>query len=293
MKKDVICWFSGGITSAVACKKAIELFGKERCRIIMMDTHNEHIDTYRFKDDCSNWYGLEIEIISAIGTDYNSIQDVWRKHKSLNVANGAVCSYKLKRVVREKWQKDNEYNYQVFGFEFEKKEFNRALSLKLNHEKAMPIYPLIMFGLDKQDCINIVRDAEIEIPEAYRMGFHNNNCLSTGCTQGGIGYWQKMKDEYPEKFEAMANIEHELTDLKEQPVTMLKDQSKKAKEAKKITRFADLVFLKPHAKYPNNKSLQDMEGKPVMPLTDCNGFCGVDELNGKSETTQEINYQES
>ena len=49
----VICWWSGGITSAVACKLAIDLYGKENCRVIMLDTKNEHEDTYRFKDDCA------------------------------------------------------------------------------------------------------------------------------------------------------------------------------------------------------------------------------------------------
>lgn len=28
-KKDIICWWSGGITSAVACKLAVNLYGKE------------------------------------------------------------------------------------------------------------------------------------------------------------------------------------------------------------------------------------------------------------------------
>lgn len=52
IKKDIICWWSGGVTSAVAIWLAIELFGKDRIRIIFIDTFNEHSDTYRFKDDC-------------------------------------------------------------------------------------------------------------------------------------------------------------------------------------------------------------------------------------------------
>lgn len=36
--KDIICWWSGGITSAVACKLAIDMYGKDRCRVIMIDT---------------------------------------------------------------------------------------------------------------------------------------------------------------------------------------------------------------------------------------------------------------
>jgi len=36
--KKIICWWSGGITSAVACKIAIDSFGIENCQVIMIDT---------------------------------------------------------------------------------------------------------------------------------------------------------------------------------------------------------------------------------------------------------------
>ena len=77
-------------------------------------------------------------------------------------------------------------------FEFDKKEFNRALGMTLNHGKRVKaIYPLLRFGYDKKKCIEIVQDVDIEIPEMYKLGFQNNNCFNTGCVQGGIGYWQK------------------------------------------------------------------------------------------------------
>lgn len=288
----IICWWSGGITSAVACKKAIEQFGVENCRVIFQDTKNEHEDTYRFKKDCEKWYGCEIETITAIGEKYSSIQDVWEKSLSLNVATGAKCSSELKREVRVKWQKENHYTYQVFGFEFESKEFNRAKSMKLNHPKARPIFPLLQFGLNKEDCMEIVKAAGIEIPEMYKLGFQNNNCFQTGCVQGGIGYWQKIQKEFPEKFEAMARMEHKLTDKSGFPVTMLKDQSNAAKAAKKNSDYADLVFLKKHPAYPNHKCIDDMGSYALEPLNDCNGFCGIDDLNPRSKTYEQLNLLE-
>ncbi len=289
--KKVICWFSGGITSAVACKKAIEIYGLDNCRVIMLDTKNEHNDTYRFKDDCEKWYGIKIESISAIGEKFDSIQHVWYKYKSLNTANGAVCSSELKRRVREVWEKSNEYSYQVFGFEFEKKEFNRAMALKLNHPHVNPVFPLLMFGLNKKDCLNIVKENGIKIPDAYLMGFNNNNCLKSGCTQGGIGYWQKISRELPDLYDKMAKIEHDLTDMKGHPVTMLRDQSKNAKTKKETKKYSDLIFLKKHKDYPENKILSEMKGREPEPLTDCNGFCGVNELNPESKTIDELNFE--
>jgi hypothetical protein len=240
----------------------------------MQDTANEHEDTYRFKADCETWYGKKIEVISAIGSRYTSIQDVWLTHKSLNVAAGAVCSSELKRRVREEWQRENDFTHQVFGFEFNGKEFKRALSLSLNHPKAKPIFPLLMYGYDKEKCLQIVQDAGIEVPLMYKLGFSNNNCFGTGCVQGGIGYWKKMQKDFPEKFNAMAALEHKLTDMKGKPVTILKDQSN---EAKKTSKSGELVFLKIHPLY-DNKSIDEMEGKEIEPLMDCNGFCGVNEL---------------
>jgi hypothetical protein len=286
MNRDIVCWWSGGITSAVACKKAIEIYGKQRCRVVMIDTHNEHEDTYRFKVDCSEWYGIEIETISGIGDKYSKIQDVWEKYKSLNVAHGAICSTELKRSVREAWQRDNEFTHQVFGFEFEKKEFNRGLSLTMNHPAAKPIYPLLMYGLNKKDCIKIVQDAGLKIPIMYEMGFKNNNCFGTGCVQGGIGYWQKMKRDFPDKFEEMSNVEHKLTAMRGKPVTMLKDQSKAAKESGRT-----LVFLRKHPDYPEYKCLDDMPERKVQPLFECNGFCGTNDLNERTETEGQINFQ--
>lgn len=293
MEEKVVCWWSGGITSAVACKLAINMFGVDNCRVIMIDTQNEHEDTYRFKVDCEKWYGLEIEIITGIGEKYESIFDVWTKHKSLNTATGAICSTNLKRVVREKWEKKNQFKHQVFGFEFDKKEINRALSMTLNHGKrTKAIYPLLMFAYDKKDCIKLVEEAGIAIPEMYLLGFQNNNCFGTGCVQGGIGYWQKMKVEFPEKFDVMADMEHKLTDLKGEPITMLKDQSNEAKERMKYEPKSHLVFLKHNPKFPNNKSIDDMPERKVEPLFECNGMCGINDLSPRVQTELELNFED-
>jgi len=151
-----------------------------------------------------------------------------------------------------------------------------------------------MFGYDKLDCIKIIEDAGITIPRAYAFGFKNNNCLQTGCVQGGIGYWQKMKRDFPEKFEKMAQREHLLTERKGEPVTMLKDQSNEAKDAVKLTgvKWKQFVFLKKHPLYPDVKCIDDMKDVPVEPLFECNGFCFTNDLLPKSNTYNEINYGE-
>ncbi len=262
----IICWWSGGITSAVACKKSIDIFGLESCEFIMMDTGNEDIDTYRFKLDCEKWYGKEIKTIR--NENFDRIEDVWEQSLSLNVAHGAICSSTLKRDVRLKWEKDNEYLYdhQVFGFDIG--EPKRALALRINYPKAKAIFPLLIYALRKKDCIKIVEEAGIEPPRTYKYGFQNNNCFKTGCIQGGIGYWQKMQRDFPDKFDNMAAIEHRLTAIKGQPVTILKDQGKNG----------TLVFLKHNPSWPFHKDISMMKGREPEPLIECNGMCGTNDL---------------
>jgi len=274
----IIAWWSGGVTSAVTCKICIDLYGIENVRIIFIDTFNEDEDTYRFKTDCEEWYGKDIETITGIGGKYDSIQDVWIKNKSLNVAKGAICSSSLKKRVREIWEEENTFKHQAFGFEIS--EIKRATSMKLNNEKISPIFPLLMYGYSKKDCVNILEEEGIDVPQMYKLGFLNNNCFKTGCVQGGIGYWQKIKRDFPEKFNTMADMEHKLTGIKGEPVTMLKDQSKEG----------GLVFLKPHPDYPKVKDISMMKGREPKPLFECNGFCYTNDLEEKKQTESEINY---
>jgi PP-loop superfamily ATP-utilizing enzyme len=276
----VVCWFSGGATSAVACKIAIDLFGKENCKAIFIDTRNEDYDTYRFLKDCEEWYGIEIEEI--LNPKWKNIQEVWRTTKSLNVATGAICSSELKREARTAWQKNNKFSLQIFGFDIS--EIKRARAFSTNYGTLNPVYPLLFLGYSKEKCIELIQKAGITVPRIYSFGFNNNNCFKTGCVQGGIGYWQKMQKDFPNKFNRMARMEHELTALKGSPVTMLKDQSNAAKKSGN-----QLIFLTPHPKYPEMKDISMMQGRPPKPLLDCNGFCGVNDLE-RNPTEKEINF---
>ena len=60
---------------------------------------------------------------------------------------------------------------------------------------------------------------------------------------------------------------------------MLKDQSK----------GGGLVFLKPHQDYPEIKDISMMKGRDPKPLFECNGLCGINDLE-RNETEKEINY---
>ena len=263
----IICWWSGGVTSAVACKLAIELFGKDNCRVVFIDTFNEHPDTYRFLLDCWGWYGVKIEI--ETNWQYHQISDVWDKYNSLNVANGAICSSELKREVRKSFMLKNPgITHQIFGFDID--EPKRAKALTLNYPETNPFYPLLAFAYSKKKCIQILSDAGIEIPQMYKEGYVNNNCYETGCVQGGIWYWKKIKKERYGTYHAMAMREHKYTAIKGSPVTCLRNQTKERK--------GEPIFLMPHPDYPQYQCLDDKDGREPEPVFECNGFCGTNDL---------------
>lgn len=260
----VIAWWSGGIASAVTCQLCVEWFGVDNVKVVFIDTHNEHPGTYKFLTECENWYGLKIETISH--PTYKNIQDVWYDNLSLNIAKGAKCSEVLKISVRQQYIKRQAFSYQAFGYDIT--EVQRAKDMKASNYHLNPIFPLVYQLMDKKDCLRTVQKANniflsINVPDSYKMGYANNNCFQTGCVKGGIGYWQKIQKDFPEKFAAMAKVEHELTDMKGQPVTICKDQSKDG----------GLVFLLPHPNYPSMKDISMMKGRPPEPLMECNGFC--------------------
>jgi hypothetical protein len=199
----IVCWWSGGITSAVACKKAIE---KWDAIPVYIETGSHHPDSLRFKKDCEIWYGKEILTIQS--TKYKDHFDVIEKTKFINGPTGARCTSELKRKIREQWEKTQQIEGYVWGFEFGAKEEARAERIKIAQPKYTHYFPLIDEKLTKKDCINIVQQIGIDIPMMYKLGFNNNNCI--GCVKGGMAYWNLIRKQFPEIFQKMAEKEREI-----------------------------------------------------------------------------------
>lgn len=271
----IIGWWSAGARSAVANKILTELFPLEYIRFVFINTKNEADDLYTFKGQCEQWYDKEIEEICS--TEYDSIEDIWYDNMTLGLSKGAKCSEVLKIRVRKQFCKRNHFSHNSFGYDID--EIGRATDMNKSNAYLKPIYPLLLKGLDKFDCIKTIQKANdmflhIEVPLTYRLGLENNNCFQTGCVKGGIGYWQWMRDNQPQKFDNMARREHEITDLKKSPVTVCKDQSNEAKASN--NGKSKLIFLKPNPKYPDYKDISMIEGRAPEKLMDCNGFCSTE-----------------
>lgn len=84
-------------------------------------------------------------------------------------------------------------------------EKNRADKLM----KAMPdnlhVFPLVEIGITKENAHAMLAESGIVRPQMYELGYGNNNCV--GCVKGGMGYWNKIRRDFPATFTARARME--------------------------------------------------------------------------------------
>lgn len=204
---DIVVWFSSGAASAVAAKKTIEIYGDQHnIRIVNNPVKEEHEDNKRFLKDVENWIGKEIEF--ATNTKYPSCScvDVWEDRNFMSSPQGAPCTSELKMMARKKFEKRNNVDAHVLGFTFEEKDRHDNF---VNRQKRIVLPVLIDSHITKPECFVILANAGIELPEIYKKGFPNANCI--GCVKAtSPTYWNLVRKEFPEVFEDRAEQSREI-----------------------------------------------------------------------------------
>jgi hypothetical protein len=196
-----ICWFSCGAPSAVAAK--LTLSANPAAVVAYTRIEEEHTDNMRFLIDCENW--LQSPIRSMGNFDYDcSIFEVFRRERYLVGIKGAPCTKLLKRQVREQFQFSDDVH--VLGYTIE--EEDRVEQFRDAFPDLEISCPLIVRGLSKADCLAMIEDAGIALPAMYLLGYNNNNCV--GCVKGGMGYWNKIRVDFPARFAQMAKMERQI-----------------------------------------------------------------------------------
>lgn len=195
----VIAWFSCGAASATAAKLAIEKYGY-RCLVVCCDTRaNEHPDNYRFSRDCEDWFGQPILFLKS--PFYETIDDVFEKTRYMAGVDGARCTAELKKKVRQTFEKPDDIH--IFGYTADKREHKRMANFRGNHPELITEWILGEAGKKKTDCYKFIKDAGIELPEMYKLGFPNNNCI--GCVKSqSKAYWALTRKHFPDVFQRRA-----------------------------------------------------------------------------------------
>lgn len=200
----ILVWFSCGAASTVAAKLAIERYhSTETVEVCYCEVANEHPDNHRYLKDVERWLGISVKMLrsSKYSTD---IFDVFEKERYIVGIKGARCTRALKREVRGEYQRPGDVH--VFGYTAD--EEKRIADFEENNRDLNCEWLLYEAGITKKDCYRIVKQAGIELPAMYKLGYKNNNCI--GCVKGGAGYWNKIRRDFPEHFDRMAQFSRKL-----------------------------------------------------------------------------------
>ena len=195
----IVCHFSCGAASAVATKLTLARYGHDRVVIYNAFIAEEHSDNRRFLADCERWFDHPITVLRD-ERDGASVHAVWKRKRVMSHPQFTPCSYFLKREVLE--SKFLEDDIHVYGYTAgEEKRAKRF-------DGCGWLFPLIEANLTHADCLGIVERAGLLLPEMYRLGFNNANCV--GCCRGGEGYWNKIRAVFPDVFAQVVQIQESI-----------------------------------------------------------------------------------
>tara|TARA_R110001583_G_C5514701_1_gene397056 strand:+ start:58 stop:819 length:762 start_codon:yes stop_codon:yes gene_type:complete len=227
--KKIAVWFSCGAASAVAAKLIVDYYGYSNIVYVCNNPIKEEgEDNPRFLQDVSDWIGYPIKKIKSTKYPNASCKEVWDNKKYMSGIYGAPCTLELKKKPRQEWEARYRPDYTVLGFTAE--EQSRADRFRLTERDTL-LTPLIDLGLTKQDCFNIINKAGLRLPDLYKNGHPNANCL--GCVKvNSPTYWNWLRVTYPKVFkdrlEQSDRIGTKLVRVKGEYIS-LKDLNPKAK----------------------------------------------------------------
>jgi hypothetical protein len=200
----VLVWYSDGAASACAAKLALDKYGPERVVVVKCDTTpDEHPDNLRFRKDVEAWLGHPVTLISS--ETFASVDEVFEQTRYMAGIAGARCTTELKKGPRHAFQRDDDIH--VFGYTAD--EWRRIERFEANNVELTCDWVLRDAFVRKEDCHRMLREAGIESPAMYALGFDHNNCL--GCVKAtSPGYWNRTRKHFPDAFARRAAQSREI-----------------------------------------------------------------------------------
>ena len=201
VSKLTVSWFSAGVSSFIAAY----LLRDEIDKIMYIHIDDQHEDSIRFLKDCEKAIGKEIEILQS---QYKTVESTIKQFKYINGPGGATCTRILKKRVRKEWEMENKGKQITYIWGYDLEERHRRDRLLESMPEFEHKFPLIEKQLKKEDVHGMLRKLGIKRPKMYDLGYSNNNCI--GCVKGGMGYWNKIRRDFPDTFENMARLERSI-----------------------------------------------------------------------------------
>ena len=204
MKELKVCWVSAGVSSFMAGWLAGDVD-----EWIYIDIDDQHKDSMRFIKDIEKAIGKNVEILRS--EQYKTVEECVLSFGGFrNPYNSfAPCTNWLKKRVRKKWESEHQDYDLTYVWGFDLKEKNRAERTIEANPQAKHEFPLIDKNLSKEEVHGLFeRTFDFKRPLMYDLGYPNNNCI--GCVKGGMGYWNRIRKDFPEVFEARSILERKV-----------------------------------------------------------------------------------
>jgi 3'-phosphoadenosine 5'-phosphosulfate sulfotransferase (PAPS reductase)/FAD synthetase len=197
-----VSYFSAGVSSAVATKLMIG----EIDRVMYTHIDDQHQDTMRFVRDCEAWFGKPVEVWQS---PLKSVENACRFSGRIKnrQGGGANCTRHLKKNVRKEFEAQHRDALRiVWGMDWNEQNRCEGIARAMPHFRH--VFPLVERKMTKEHAHEVLRASGIRRPAMYELGYHNNNCI--GCVNGGMGYWNKVRVDFPKVFAARAAMERAL-----------------------------------------------------------------------------------
>ncbi len=198
-----VSWFSAGVSSAVATKLIIN----EIDEIIYNHIDDHHPDNARFLKNCEDWFDKPILFTQSSYKNVNNALLGAGGRGYVNGPSGAPCTRFLKRRLRKEWELTQIDKLQyIWGMDVDERDRAKRLIKAMPEQKHR--FPLIEQNITKEKAHKILRASGIRRPVMYDLGYPNNNCV--GCVKGGMGYWNKIRIDFPDVFKNRAEVERRI-----------------------------------------------------------------------------------
>lgn len=193
----IAVWFSSGAASAVAAKLTADKYGAHHhVRLVNNPMIEEDEDNLRFLRDVQDWLGIEVEFARHKDYPNASAVEIWDRRGGMSFPHGAPCTVHGKKEARQQWEEVHKPDWHVLGFTADERRRHERFVMT-ERSNVLPV--LIDAGLTKEDCFQVLRDAHIELPRIYSLGYPNANCI--GCVKAtSPTYWNHVRKVHPDIF---------------------------------------------------------------------------------------------
>jgi len=211
MSVKAVVFFSGGLMSWAAAKRAVATYGAANTTLLFTDTLIEDADLYRFLADAAANVGAPLVKIADGRDPWQVFNDV----KMIGNTRADPCSKILKRIPGLAWLRANcdpANTVLIFGIHYEEVHRLEGTRWSKKEKRMVPAgvrpryrdlgWPRVEGPmcdspyLTPNDIRAWARLEGLRIPRLYDLGFSHNNCGGF-CVKAGEGHFAMLLAELP------------------------------------------------------------------------------------------------